>query len=490
MAAGGATTVSDRPDAARTAPPTVAGLRNVPAAARLLLAGAAAQTGNDTVVPSGEPAVTRVARSVAASVAQRGGAGRGRVDAITGALGGGAVVAGTAGAAGAVGETTFRAGEVAVLALPNAARDVVADGPRPRLVVTGTPTRVVALRRGGEVALDETVDGAEVEVPRGVERLALAPLGAGAVPPSAAGWHAGMTLPYVGWGTALGVEATVRVEGPPVARRGDRFRAGWVEAAELVSGNASVITRFSRPVDLVVVVIDDPVADAGRRLLLGLDGARQALGPDGQPLPPTTVAAGNRAILAYRIDVDPAAAVPVTVTVASGTGWHLVGVLGATGAPADVVAALAARGFDSVVGAAVPPGRGEATVAWAPAGSPPVDLTPPAPPAPPDPPGGPPSGPVTPPVGPVTPPVGPVTPPVGPVTPPVGPIGPVHPAHPGPPPVGPHLPTTGPITHPVVTEEPAEARGAPSAPAQPDPKAEKKKAKKKKKSKKSKKKRS
>ena len=198
MAAGGATTVSDRPDAARTAPPTVAGLRNVPAAARLLLAGAAAQTGNDTVVPSGEPAVTRVARSVAASVAQRGGAGRGRVDAITGALGGGAGVADTAGAA--LGETTFRAGEVAVLALPNAARDVVADGPRPRLVVTGTPTRVVALRRGGEVALDETVDGAEVEVPRGVERLALAPLGAGAVPPSAAGWHAGMTLPYVGLG--------------------------------------------------------------------------------------------------------------------------------------------------------------------------------------------------------------------------------------------------------------------------------------------------
>ena len=229
---------------------------------------------------------------------------------------------------------------------------------------------------------------------------------------------------------------------------------------------------------------------AAARARRGPPGAR----PRWRAPPPTTVAAGNRAILAYRIDVDPAAAVPVTVTVASGTGWHLVGVLGATGAPADVVAAIAARGFDSVVGAAVPPGRGEATVAWAPAGSPPVDLTPPAPPAPPAPPGGPPSpvtpvGPVTPPVGPVTPPVGPIgpvhpahpgTPPVGPVTPPVGPIGPVHPAPPGPPPVGPHLPTTGPIMHPVVTEEPAAARsGAPSAPAQPDPKAEKKKAKKK-----------
>ena len=109
MAAGGATTVSDRPKAPRAAPPTVAGLRNVPAAARLLVAGGAAQPGNDTVVPSGEPAVTRVARSVAASVAQRGGAGRGRVDGITGALGGGPSCRPVR---RPLGETTLSAGEL------------------------------------------------------------------------------------------------------------------------------------------------------------------------------------------------------------------------------------------------------------------------------------------------------------------------------------------------------------------------------------------
>jgi hypothetical protein len=146
-----------------------------------------------------------------------------------------------------------------------------------------------------------------------------------------------MTLPYVGWGTALGVDATVRVEGAPLARRGDRFRAGWVEAAELVAGTASVITRFSRPVDVVVVVIDDPVADAGRDLLLGLDGARQVLDAAGEPLAPTTVVAGNRAILAYQIESDDVT-VPVSVTVASGTGWHVVGGARATGSPADVTA--------------------------------------------------------------------------------------------------------------------------------------------------------
>jgi hypothetical protein len=184
-----------------------------------------------------------------------------------------------------------------------------------------------------------------------------------------------MTLPYLGWGTALGVDATVRVEGPPVSRRDDRFRAGWVEAAELVAGTATVITRFARPVNVVVVVIDDPVADAGRSLLLGLDGARQVVGDDGEPVPPTTVVAGNRAILAYRIESDDVT-VPVSVTVASGTGWHVVGVLGAVGAPADVTAALAARGLDSMVGAAVPPGRGEVTLRWVPVTPTPTGVAP------------------------------------------------------------------------------------------------------------------
>ena len=125
------------------------GLRNVPAAARLVVAGGAAQADSETVVSSGEPAVTRVARSVAASVAQRGGAGRGRVDGFTGALGGGPILA--AGASGPPSDTTLCAGELVVLALPNAARDVVADGPRPHLTVTGhadAPRGAASRRRG------------------------------------------------------------------------------------------------------------------------------------------------------------------------------------------------------------------------------------------------------------------------------------------------------------------------------------------------------
>src|SRR5262249_504225 len=227
---------------------------NVPAAAGLLVAGGAAQIANDTVVAHAEPAVTRAARSVAATVAQRGGAGRDQLGAMTAALGGGPAPTGVA--AGPT-DTTLSAGQVVVLALPNAAPGVVAAGARPRLLVKGTPTRVVALRHGGEVVLDQTTDAAELEVPRGAERVALAPIGVGAPVPSAAGWHASMTLPYLGWGTALAIDATVRFEGSPLARRDDRFRAGWVEAAELVAGTGTVITRFGRPVDVVVVVIDD-----------------------------------------------------------------------------------------------------------------------------------------------------------------------------------------------------------------------------------------
>ena len=93
--------------------------------------------------------------------------------------------------------------------------------------------------------------------------------------PSLAGWHGGQTLAYVGWDTALATDATVHVDGTTVARRDDRYRAGWTEAAELVDGSATVTTRFTRPVDVVLVVVDDPSAEVGRRLLLGLDGATQ-----------------------------------------------------------------------------------------------------------------------------------------------------------------------------------------------------------------------
>jgi hypothetical protein len=249
-----------------------------------------------------------------------------------------------------------------VLALPNAHRDVDGTGERPALTVRGCPARVVVLTHGGTPLVDQlVVDAAAVAVPQGAERIVVAPLGDGVPTPSLAGWHGGQTLAYVGWDTALATDASVHVDGTTVARRDDRYRAGWTEAAELVDGSATVTTRFTRPVDVVLVVVDDPSAEVGRRLLLGLDGATQVAGDDGAPLPPTVLVSGNRTFLAYRVVRAGDAA--VAVTIASGTGWHLVGVLGGSGDPADLVGALAARGFDAALGTAAC-GPGQVDVRW------------------------------------------------------------------------------------------------------------------------------
>ena len=287
--AGGATTVSDLPRVRRAAPPTLAGLRNVPSAARLVIGGAGAVTKTSSA-PVAAPAVTRMARTPAARVAQRGGDGRGRLEALTAALAGTRV--GNAqrrrlrGALGALaGGSTLRAGEVAVLALPNAGRDVDEADDRPTFSWKGCSTRVVALAHGGAVLSDETTatGGGNLKIERGTERLVVAALGDDVPPPSMTGWHAGMTLSYNGFGVGLGIGATVHVEGAPVARKPQLFRAGYIEAAELVDGTATVSTRFAAPVDVVIVVLDDPAADAGRRLVVGLDGARQATAPTVRP---------------------------------------------------------------------------------------------------------------------------------------------------------------------------------------------------------------
>ena len=347
---GGGTTVSDRPRAKRVAPPTRAGLRNVPAAARLVVGGSAGRT-EQSVTPVDRVPVTRATRVAAARVARRGGPGRDRLGAID-------VFLARTRSAGA----RVRAGETLVLALPNAAHDVDEAGERPELHVTGCPTRVVMLATGGSVVADRVITGEVtgeegVAVPVGSERIAVSALGEGAPAPSLAGWHSGQTLRYLGWGTALAAGSTVRVEGTVVARRDDRYRAGYIEAAELVEGDTTVSTRFAAPADVVVVAIDDPSADAGRRLLLGLEGAAQATGDDGLPLPPVALASGNRTFLAYRVvpgvpTGTSAIPEPVTVTVASEPGWHLVGVLAGTGDPSDVLAGLAVRGLDDVLAAA------------------------------------------------------------------------------------------------------------------------------------------
>ena len=58
----------------------------------------------------------------------------------------------------------------------------------------------------------------------------------------------------------------------------------------------------------MVLVLDDPTAlggeTAGRRLVLGLDGAERVTDARGEDLPPVLLAPENRSVLAYAVAPD------------------------------------------------------------------------------------------------------------------------------------------------------------------------------------------
>ena len=322
--------VVDPPTLARVAAGTDAA---IPAVLHLVAATRGTTVGKTLVAADSVP-LSRIARAPIAAVRGRGATRevRERIAALNGAL---LKKPGTRGAI--VPGSTIGAGEVVVMALPNAARDLDEKTPRPRLAIAGANARVVFLRHGGEVMLDRELGdaGGDVAVPLGAERIALA-VGVAAAQqrPGLSGWHAGSMLPMLGHGSALAAQAVLHVEGRArvVRQRGVQRESGWLRASELVEGTALVATRFAAPVSLVIVALDDPAGSAaGRGLSLALEGANRALGAGGEPVAPTVVIRGQRVMLLY--PVVAAGKEGVTVSIASEDGWHLVGVMAAPAAP-------------------------------------------------------------------------------------------------------------------------------------------------------------
>lgn len=378
-----ATTVKDVARLWRTAPPTLASvdversrsvaatLVTVPAVAtptrrdvrsgkRLTRAGLprAAARVDGSVLATGTVPTTAVGRPPTAKVGRVASADAERLAAFTAALAAGRRTSGDPGA-------VLQAGDVAVLALPNARRDVGEDA-RPVLSVAGAPARVLAVGPGAAVLADAVVTDA-LTVPRGTERLVAVGLGTGdAVRTGLAGWHAGAQLPYLGWSSALGRGCLVTSRGEQIPAHEQRGEAGWVSGAELARGVSTVTTRFSAAVRTVVVVLDDPTAlggDAvGRRLVLGLDGAERVTDARGQDLPPALLTAENRSVLAWAVAPGDG---PVSVTVATGTGWSLVGVLATADLdPQGALALVGARGLDAALAPFVPGTEGTTRLAW------------------------------------------------------------------------------------------------------------------------------
>jgi hypothetical protein len=295
-----------------------------------------------------------MARGGVAQVAGRFAAadGKHRLADLTGALAPRSAVARTG--AAVPGARVLRPRDLAVLQLPNAAFDTDTTAPRPRIAVDGGAGRVLAIAAGGRVLDDRAGSPDGSAVPIGSERLVVL---AGAPGAGVAGWHSGQDLAYVGWATAVAAGATVFAEGARIERSRDRYRTGWIPGAELVDGATIVTTRFNEAVRAVAVLIDDPLGiEAARGLVLSLDGARRPVGPDGEPVAPTIVALGNRSAVVYGLLPDAAGRVrrPVSVGVASQTGWHVAGAVGLTGAEgvnavADLVDRLGRGGIDAVV---------------------------------------------------------------------------------------------------------------------------------------------
>jgi hypothetical protein len=159
----------------------------------------------------------------------------------------------------------------------------------------------------------------------------------------------------------------VRAEGARIRTTKQRYRAGWLHAAELVTGTTIVTTEFSEPVQTIAIFIDEPIgSDAAQGLALTLDGADRALDQRGQPVPPIVVSVANRTVLIYSITPDDSSQQPVSVSVGSQDGWHLAGVLAGNDAPQLLAQRVAATGIDVLVAPLVPSRQGTVQISWVP----------------------------------------------------------------------------------------------------------------------------
>jgi hypothetical protein len=349
-------------------------------AARLVKVSPAGAAVNATLGATGSVPLTRAARGATAAVAARGSAtdGAQRLAGLT------ATIDGTA--TGRTSPEKVRAGEIAVLQMPNAARDLDRQARRPMLTIGGGAARVVAFTHGGAVLADDEVARAAA-VPQETERLVVLAFG---TRPSATrglmGWHSGQELPFIGWSSLLAPGAIVQAEGADVRKRRQRFRSGWLRASELVDASAIVHTRFAEPVRTVAIVLDDHIGTAdARELHFSLRHGDRTAGPDGKPLPPTVVSAGNRSVLLYAVGPDTSnrKGEGLTVSVASQRGVHLAGVFGSAERLSAVSELFARSGLDGVVRPLVESTVGEITLGWS-AGTVPPSPTPttPRPPRP------------------------------------------------------------------------------------------------------------
>jgi hypothetical protein len=258
-------------------------------------------------------------------------------------------------------DARIAAGEVAVLAMPNAYRDSGFDA-RPALGFKGS-ARVVMFGAGGDILADVTTESGQPIIPKGTERIAV--WAAPAVPQVAlsglAGWHDGQSLAYVGWSTCLCSGGSVQAENAVLRRGPESFKAGWIGARAFVEGSRLVTTRFAMTASTVVLLIDetasgDPAADFS----LSLERASVARDAKGAEIAPVLLSHGARRVLVYAIVPDKSGVVTVRV-LRDGT-VTLAGVMASEADAALVAARMAVEAPDAMLDAALANPGGDVAV--------------------------------------------------------------------------------------------------------------------------------
>jgi hypothetical protein len=359
-AAGIGTTVSDellkvyvdwrgsRPVTA--APPSLATVdRSLLAAipARLVTLATPAAALNNTVLPTTDLPVTRSGRSGIETVAGRAADTLAAQELVE------------AGRALRDGRLDVPAGQLVVLSLPDAWRDVDPSA-RPELQVRTGRVRLIALLPGGPVADDVVLgEGGTIAMRPGTRAVAVAAVGedtAGGV----YGWDSASPLPYLGDEVFVAAGAVVRSAGRVPGRRFAQVRTGWAAPDQVVAGATAVSTEFAGPVQVVAVALE---GGAGDDLAVGVSGATRRLGANGLEEPPILVADGSRAVAILR--VTPVDGERVVITVATGESRSLVGVAGIESDAYDEFAqAIADRGFAAVVPDPLGADAPSAAIAW------------------------------------------------------------------------------------------------------------------------------
>jgi len=244
------------------------------------------------------------------------------------------------------------AGEVVVLEVPGADRDVAER--RPLLLVEGDPTRVVMIDTVGGVVRDVGLSRGAVQLPQRTARVAL--IGGGAPGDGTPGWWAGSQLVQIGARTLAGPGCTLTSSALSTRRRSAAVTTAFVDAAGAVAGYSLVTTRLPAGLKSVAIRLETYPGGGDESLELGIAGAET----DGEPI---TIADGYVTTTVHSIATDDDTGVQVTV--ASGTALALAGVIGSPLPAAELAELVRERRFSGLAGTLVPTPAGSARVRWA-----------------------------------------------------------------------------------------------------------------------------